>query len=76
MLKYDTNLGGYVTGVTESQLRGAPKHSESSWNLVSPSTARSVDDYYGRHSGSLSRWRSGRSKRHETLGFSVSLLKP
>ena len=24
-LKYDTKLGGYVTGVTESQLRGAPK---------------------------------------------------
>ncbi len=25
-LKYDTNLGGYVTGVTESQLNRAPKY--------------------------------------------------
>jgi PRC-barrel domain len=32
-LKYDTNLGGYVTGSTENHLRGAPKYSsESSWN--------------------------------------------
>jgi hypothetical protein len=32
-LKYDTNLGGYVTGITDSELRGAPKFSdESSWN--------------------------------------------
>jgi PRC-barrel domain len=48
-LKYDTNLGGYVTGITESQLRTAPKYSnESSWNWSDPSVARSVDDYYGR----------------------------
>jgi len=25
-LKYDTNLGGYVTGITQDQLRGAPKY--------------------------------------------------
>ncbi|MCP1744061.1 hypothetical protein ABIF99_004256 [Bradyrhizobium japonicum] len=32
-LKYDTNLGGYVTGITQDQLRGAPKYAdESSWN--------------------------------------------
>jgi hypothetical protein len=30
-LKYDTSLGGYVTGITESQLRDAPEYSESSW---------------------------------------------
>jgi len=46
-LKYDTNLGGYVTGATENQLRGAPKYSsESSWNWSDPATARSVDDFY------------------------------
>jgi hypothetical protein len=46
-LKYDTNLGGYVTGITDSELRGAPKFSdESSWNWADPSVARSVDDYY------------------------------
>src|SRR6202023_4038566 len=26
-LKYDTRLGGYRTGITEDQLRGAPKYS-------------------------------------------------
>jgi hypothetical protein len=47
-LKYDTDLGGYVTGITESQLKGAPKYSnENSWNWSDPSVARSVDDYYG-----------------------------
>jgi hypothetical protein len=46
-LKYDTNLGGYVAGVTESQLRGAPSYSgESNWNW-SPAATRKVDDYYG-----------------------------
>jgi hypothetical protein len=29
-LKYDTNLGGYVTGITESQLNGAPKYRDES----------------------------------------------
>lgn len=28
-LKYDTRLGGYVTAVTEDQLRGAPKYPTS-----------------------------------------------
>ena len=46
-LKYDTNLGGYITGITENRLTGAPKYSnESSWNWSDPSVARSVDDYY------------------------------
>jgi PRC-barrel domain len=46
-LKYDTNVGGYITGITDAQLRGAPKYSnESSWNWSDPSVARSVDDYY------------------------------
>jgi hypothetical protein len=47
-LKYDTNLGGYVTGVTESQLKGAPKYrDETSWNWGDPTIGRSVNDYYG-----------------------------
>src|SRR5215475_5945050 len=47
-LKYDTRLGGYRTGVTEDQLRGAPKYSrESDWNWGDPSRGRSLDDYYG-----------------------------
>ena len=27
-LKYDTSLGGYVTGITEDQLRGAPARTD------------------------------------------------
>lgn len=47
-LKYDTNLGGYRTGITETQLKGAPKFgNDNSWNWVDPTRARSVDDYYG-----------------------------
>jgi hypothetical protein len=47
-LKYDTSLGGYVTGVTVNQLQGAPKYSdEKSWNWGDPSIGRSVSDYYG-----------------------------
>jgi hypothetical protein len=47
-LKYDTNLGGYVTGLTEAKLKGAQKYaSESTWDWSEPGTARSVDDYYG-----------------------------
>jgi hypothetical protein len=30
-LKYDTNLGGYITGVTEQQLKDAPEFSDDSW---------------------------------------------
>ena len=46
-LKYDTNLGGYVTGVTESQLQGAPKYrDETAWNWNDPAAGRSVNDYY------------------------------
>jgi PRC-barrel domain len=46
-LKYDTNLEGYVTGVTEDQLRGAPKYrEENAWNWSDPAAGRSVNDYY------------------------------
>lgn len=47
-LKYDTRLGGYVTGVTESQLRGAPRYSdEREWDWGDLAKGRKVDDYYG-----------------------------
>jgi hypothetical protein len=30
--RYDTNLGGYVTNVTEQQLKNAPEYDERSWS--------------------------------------------
>ena len=46
-LKYDTNLGGYRTGVTQQQLEGAPKYgNDNSWNWSDTARARSVNDYY------------------------------
>ena len=46
-LKYDNDLGGYVTGLTENQLKGAPKYAtESAWDWANPTTAKSVEDYY------------------------------
>jgi hypothetical protein len=47
-LKYDTRLGGYVTGVTESQLRDAPRYgNDNDWNWGDPARNRAVNDYYG-----------------------------
>ena len=47
-LKYDTNLGGYRTGITEQQLQGAPKYrNDNSWDWSDAARARSVNDYYG-----------------------------
>jgi hypothetical protein len=47
-LKYDTRLGGYVTGVTESQLRSAPKYgNDNDWNWADAARNRAVNDYYG-----------------------------
>jgi len=47
-LKYDTELGGYRTGITEQQLKGAPKYgTDNTWNWSDPARARSVNDYYG-----------------------------
>jgi len=46
-LKYDTRLGGYVTGVTENQLRGAPRYSnDNDWNWGDIARNRAVNDYY------------------------------
>jgi hypothetical protein len=47
-LKYDTGLGGYRTGVTENQLRGAPKyHDANDWNWSDATRTRALNDYYG-----------------------------
>jgi hypothetical protein len=47
-LKYDTSLGGYVAGVTEQQLRGAPKYgNDNEWNWGDLTRTRAVNDYYG-----------------------------
>jgi hypothetical protein len=47
-LKYDTSLGGYRTGITEAQLKGAPKYgNDNAWNWSDPARTRSVNDYYG-----------------------------
>jgi hypothetical protein len=47
-LIYDTNLGGYRTGITETQLKGAPKYgNDNAWNWSDPARTRSVNDYYG-----------------------------
>lgn len=47
-LKYDTNLGGYRTGITEKQLQGAPKYSnEGDWSWEDRTRTQGVDDYYG-----------------------------
>ena len=47
-LKYDTRLGGYVTGVTEQQLRGAPKYGDGrDWDWANTAGNKAVDDYYG-----------------------------
>jgi sporulation protein YlmC with PRC-barrel domain len=47
-LKYDTSLGGYITGVTLKQLEGAPKYGDgNAWNWSDVARAQSVNDYYG-----------------------------
>ena len=47
-LKYDTALGGYRTGVTESELRGAPKYpKDDAWTWNDADQTRSVHHYYG-----------------------------
>jgi sporulation protein YlmC with PRC-barrel domain len=46
-LKYDTNLGGYITGITQDRLQGAPKYArDADWSWSDPTRAKSVDDYY------------------------------
>ena len=45
-LKYDTNLGGYRTGITEQQLQGAPKCTCNEWSWEDQTRTRAVNDYY------------------------------
>ena len=46
-LKYDTRLDGYRVGVTEDQLKGAPKFSQSTdWNWGDRARDREIYDYY------------------------------
>jgi hypothetical protein len=48
-LKFDTNLGGYLTNVTQEQLTGAPKYGrDSSYNWTDPGQTRMVDEYYSK----------------------------
>ena len=43
-LKYDTNLGGYVTGMTQRQLDAAPKYNEAiGWNWTRENDKRVYD---------------------------------
>jgi hypothetical protein len=44
-LKYDTELDGYITGITEDQLRDAPEFSDDSWS--DPDWEKRVHTYYG-----------------------------
>ena len=44
-LTYDTSLGGYRVAITEKQLEGAPKYSDT-WDWEDRTRARQVSDYY------------------------------
>lgn len=47
-LKYDTRLGGYRVGITEDQLKGAPKYNRATdWDWSNRANDRRVYDYYG-----------------------------
>ena len=47
-LTYNTDLGGYQVGVTEDQLRGAPKYTdEDDWSWNNAAGLSAVDTYYG-----------------------------
>jgi hypothetical protein len=47
-LKYDTELGGYVTGITAGELQKAPKYGEQGeWNWSDDAATRSINAYYG-----------------------------
>jgi hypothetical protein len=45
-LKYDTSLGGYVTGITEASLKGAPKYGRNSnWDWSRENDQRVYQHY-------------------------------
>jgi hypothetical protein len=46
-LKYDTRLGGYRVGVTEDQVKGAPKYNQhKEWDWSDRANDRRVYGYY------------------------------
>jgi hypothetical protein len=46
-LDYDTSLGGYRVGITEDQLKGAPKFNRNTdWDWSDRSRDKAVYDYY------------------------------
>ena len=46
-LKYDTQLGGYRVGITEQQLKSAPKFNRNTdWDWSDRARDRTVYDYY------------------------------
>jgi hypothetical protein len=46
-LKYDTRLEGYRVGVTEDQLKGAPKYNQyKDWDWADRANDRRVYEYY------------------------------
>ena len=62
-LKYDTSLGGYLVGITESQLKSAPKYgNDNAWNwddrATPPSLAQAAAVVPGAVIGGLHQWRT------------------
>ena len=46
-LKYDTSVGGYRVGVTEDQLKGAPKYNRNiEWDWSDRRRDKAIYDYY------------------------------
>jgi hypothetical protein len=46
-LTYDSELGGYLTDVTQEKLKGAPHFADDSeWDWNDPAHTRAIDDYY------------------------------
>jgi len=52
-LKYDTNVGGYVSNITEQQLKDAPEFSDDSW------TNREWETDWHEHFGAKPYWQEG-----------------
>jgi hypothetical protein len=47
-LKYNVDLGGYQTMITNNQLEGGPKYARTGdWDWRDEQGVRKIDDYYG-----------------------------
>lgn len=54
ILKYHTDLGGYIVNLTKDQLEAAPKYgANDSWDWTDPATSRRIDMYYNPWMGAL-----------------------